>query len=124
MNERELRHELRDKDGKIDKLVKELVNKINIKDLIVTRGSLGATLYNSTKKKSYNCPAFASSVIDKVGAGDSMLSIISILLKLKFKSMIALFLGSLAGALSVKEMANKVPINKTKLLKYFHHTLK
>ena len=37
-----------------------------------------------------------------------MLSIISILLKLKFENIIALFLGSLAAALSVEEMSNKV----------------
>ena len=38
--------------------------------------------------------------------------------------MIALFLGSLARALSVEEMSNKVPINKIRLLKYFNYILK
>ena len=124
INETELRQELRDKDDRIDKLVKKLVKKINIKDLVVTRGSNGAILYNSIKKKYIHCPAFASRVIDKVGAGDAMLSIASILLKLKFQGMIVLFLGSLASALSVEEMSNKFPVNKIKLLKYFKHILK
>ena len=95
-----------------------------IKDLIVTRGSNGAILYNSFNKKYITCPAFASKVVDKVGAGDSMLSIMSILIKSKFRNIISLFLGSLAGALSVGEMSNKVPIKKTKLLKYFNHILR
>ena len=43
---------------------------------------------------------------------------------MKFKNVIALFVGSLAGALSVEEMSNKVPINKVKLLKYFNHIIK
>ena len=124
MNETELRHELRDKNEKLKILVKKLTNMIKIKDLIVTRGSDGAILYNSFNKKYITCPAFASKVVDKVGAGDSMLSIMSILIKSKFKNIISLFLGSLAGALSVGEMSNKVPIKKTKLLKYFNHTLK
>ena len=124
MNETELRHELRDKNEKLKILVKKLTNMIKIKDLIVTRGSNGAILYNSFNKKYITCPAFASKVVDKVGAGDSMLSIMSILIKSKFKNIISLFLGSLAGALSVGEMSNKVPIKKTKLLKYFNHTLK
>ena len=124
MNETELRHELRDKNEKLKILVKKLTNMIKIKDLIVTRGNNGAILYNSFNKKYITCPAFASKVVDKVGAGDSMLSIMSILIKSKFKNMISLFLGSLAGALSVGEMSNKVPIKKTKLLKYFIHTLK
>ena len=124
MNEMELRHELRDKKGKITLLAKKLVDMIKIKNLIVTRGSNGAILYNSTKKKYFNCPAFASKIVDKVGAGDSMLSIISILLKAKFKINIALFLGSIAGAMSVGEISNKFPIKKNKLLKYFYHILK
>ena len=91
---------------------------INIKKVIVTRGRNGAMLFDSIESKYYISPAFASKVVDKVGAGDSMLSIISVLLKLKFKSIVSLFLGSLAGALSVEEMSNKVPIIKIKLLKY------
>ena len=124
MNETELRHELRDKNEKISILTKKLASMINITNLIVTRGNDGAILYNSDNKKYFSCPAFALKVVDKVGAGDSMLSIISILLKLKFKTMISLFLGSLAGAISVREMSNKVPVDKTELLKYFNHILK
>ena len=74
--------------------------------------------------KYFYCPAFASKIVDKVGAGDSMLSIVSLLMKLKFKSNISLFLGSLAASLSVEEMSNKVPISKIKLLKYFNHIIK
>ena len=124
MNETELRHELRDKNEKIEILAKKLAKMIKIKNLIITKGSSGATLYNSNEKKYFNCPAFASKVVDKVGAGDSLLSIISLLLKLKFKSNISLFLGSLAASFSVEEMSNKVPINKVKLLKYFNHIIK
>ena len=124
MNELELRQELRDKNEKIHVLAKKLVNMIKIKSLVVTRGSDGAILYNSVDKKYFTCPAFASKVVDKVGAGDAMLSIISISLKLKFKEMIALFLGSLASAFSVEEMSNKFPLKKIRLLKYFNHILK
>ena len=124
MNETELRHELRDKNEKIEFLAKKLSKMINIKKVIVTRGRNGAMLFDSIESKYYISPAFASKVVDKVGAGDSMLSIISVLLKLKFKSIVSLFLGSLAGALSDKEMSNKVPISKIKLLKYFNHILK
>ena len=62
--------------------------------------------------------------MDKVGAGDAMLSIISILLKLKLESILALFMGSLASAQSVEEMSNKNPVNKVKLLKYVNHIIK
>jgi bifunctional ADP-heptose synthase (sugar kinase/adenylyltransferase) len=124
MNETELRHELRDKNEKLEVLTKKLANMIRIKNLIITKGSSGVILYNSKKNKYFNCPAFASKVVDKVGAGDSLLSIISLMLKSKFKSNISLFLGSLAASFTVEEISNKVPINKVKLLKYFNHSIK
>ena len=124
MNESELRQELRDKNEKTLSLAKKLSNIIKINKIIITKGSSGALLYNSKNKKSFSCPAFASKIVDKVGAGDSMLSIIAILIKLKFDNLIALLLGSLAAALTVEEVSNKVPIKKTKLLKYFNHILR
>ena len=81
-------------------------------------------MYSSKARKSYHCPAFASKVVDKVGAGDTMLSIISMLLKINLNKNISLFLSSLGAALNVEEMSNKISINKTKLLKYFFHTIK
>ena len=124
INETELRQELRDKNEKLDILTKKLTKMIGIDNLVITSGSDGALLYSSRGKKYFHCPAFASKVIDKIGAGDSMLSIMSILIKSNFKNIISIFLGSLAGAMSVEEMSNKVPIKKTKLLKYCNHILK
>ena len=124
INETELRQELRDKNEKLDILTKKLTKMIGINNLVITMGSNGAILYSSKDKKYFYCPAFASKVVDKIGAGDSMLSIMSILIKSKFKNIISIFLGSLAGAISVEEMSNKVPIKKIKLLKYFNHILR
>ena len=50
INETELRHEMRSKDLPIKSLMIKLSKKFKIKNLIVTRGSQGAILYNSTKK--------------------------------------------------------------------------
>ena len=54
INEKEIRHELRDKNEKINILTKKLANMINITNLIVTRGSDGAILYNSDNKKYFS----------------------------------------------------------------------
>ena len=124
MNEQELRQELRNKNEKVENLAKKLTKILNIKNLVITRGSSGAFLLDSKTKNIFYSPAFASKVVDKVGAGDTMLSIISLLIKLKSQKLISLFLGSLAGAISVEELSNKVPLNKTKLFKYMDHILK
>jgi rfaE bifunctional protein kinase chain/domain/rfaE bifunctional protein nucleotidyltransferase chain/domain len=124
MNEQELRQELRNKNEKVENLAKKLSKILNIKNLVITQGSKGAFLYDSKTRLFFYSPAFASKVVDKVGAGDTMLSIISLLIKLKSHPILSLFLGSLAGAISVEELSNKVPLNKTKLFKYMEHILK
>ena len=124
MNEQELRQELRNKNEKVENLAKKLAKILNIKNLVITRGSNGAFLFDSKTKNILYSPAFASKVVDKVGAGDTMLSIISLLIKLKSQHLLSLFLGSLAGAISVEGLSNKAPLNKTKLFKYMEHILK
>ena len=59
-----------------------MCKKYNIKKLVVTRGSYGALLVKKNSKPIY-CPAFASKIIDKVGAVDAMLAIISLCFKMK-----------------------------------------
>ena len=124
INEQELRQELRNKNEKVENLAKKLAKILNIKNLVITRGDEGAFLFDSKTKNIFYSPAFASKVVDKVGAGDTMLSIISLLVKLKFQHSLSLFLGSLAGAISIEGLSNKVPLNKTKLFKYMEHILK
>ena len=82
INETELRHESRDKNSKISYLMSNLSSNLNISDLIVTQGSEGATLYNKKLKKYFYMDAFATKVVDKIGSGDTMLSLISIFLRL------------------------------------------
>ena len=68
--------------------------------------------------------AFATKIVDKIGSGDTMLSIIAILLKLRFDKTYSLLVGSLAASQSVGSMGNKNLINKIKLVKAIDHTLK
>ena len=110
INEGELRHELRDNLSEIAKLGKILIKKKKIENLIITRGSLGA-IYINKNKKVYSCPAFATHNVDKVGAGDAMLAISSLALKLNLHPSLVLFLGSLAAAISVQTIGNKEAVN-------------
>ena len=53
----------------------------NINNLIVTRGKDGSIFYDKKEGKFCFCDAFAKKSVDKVGAGDAMLSIIALCLK-------------------------------------------
>ena len=124
INETELRHEVRDKRTDVYALSKILKKKYKINNLIVTRGRNGALLIGNEKNKIIQCPAFTEKVIDKVGAGDTMLSIISLCLKLKIPGELSLLIGSLAGANSVESIANSQTLDKKNLLRKIEYILK
>ena len=124
INETEMKYELRDRNGKVTSLMKRLSYEQNIKNLIVTKGEQGSILYNKKDKKFNNCDAYAKTAIDKIGAGDAMLSIISLCLKCGLNKDLSLLVGSLAGAHSVSTIGNKEAINKTQILKSLENILK
>ena len=124
INEGEIRHHLRDKDSKIESLMKVITKKIGIKKVIVTRGVTGLIYYNSENKQFVEAPAFTSKVIDKVGAGDAVLAILSICLKMKVPIELSLLIGSLAAAQVVESIGNSKSVNKIEILKTIEHMLK
>ena len=124
MNDRELRHELRNKNEKIEILMKKFSKDQNIINLIVTQGDQGSIFYNKKENRIIYSAAYTKIAIDKVGAGDAMLSVIALCLKSVFKKELALLISSLAGAQSVKTIGNKESINKTKILRSLNSILK
>ena len=102
----------------------KLQKRLNTKNLLVTRGKNGAILYDKKSRTFKESPAFANNVVDKVGAGDAMLSIISLLIKIGAPKDLSLLLGSFAGASSVETMGNSASITKKNFLRYIEFSLK
>ena len=124
INESELRHEFRNRDGNLDDLMKSLAHNLKAINIVVTRGSQGAKLYNVPKDEFMTCPAFASKVVDKVGSGDAMLALLSASLRSGCDEQLSLLIGSLAAAQSVETIGNSESVSKTTILKTIQHTLK
>ena len=122
INEGELRQEFRDKKSNTKFLIRKLSKLNKVKIIVVTRGKEGSILFDNNKF--YHCPAFAEKTVDKVGAGDSMLSIISIFSKINKDHNLNLIAGSLAAANSVKNISNSSPFTKKKFLKNISHMIK
>ena len=119
INENELRHELRDKYSELAKLGKLIRKKRNAKSVLITQGKDGATLIE--KNRNIKSPAFAKYVLDKIGSGDSMLSIYSICCNSKMNSLLKLYLSALAAANNVQTVANESPIKKNNIIKIIKH---
>jgi len=123
INANELRHEMRQRDGNIEELAAKLKNSLNAQYMSVTKGKDGAFLL-SDKKDLINCPAFANQVIDKVGSGDALLSLLSVCLYNGIEEDLSIMIASIAAAQSVESIGNSSPINKINLLKTISHFLK
>ena len=124
INEKEIRYELRNRDGDIKVLMKKLAKNQNFKNIIVTQGISGAILFNKKNNNFTKSDAFENKAVDKIGAGDTMLSLISLCMKSSISYNMSLLIGSLAAALSVKNYGNKKEINKVQLIKSIENLLK
>ena len=103
--------------------MRNLFKIIKFKYLIVTQGRNGATLYDSEAKKFFDIPAFGTLIKDKIGAGDNMLSLLSMSLFQKNDIYLSLLLGSIASAFSISTLANKDIISQQNILKTLKHLL-
>lgn len=123
INEGELRNELRDKKSDYIKLSKFFIKKYKIKYLVVTRGIQGSILI-TRKFKIYSCPSFNSKPIDKVGAGDAMLSILSLFLKNKIDINLSLMIASLIAGKVVNNLGNNYSANILEIERDLEYLLK
>ena len=93
INEGELRNEVRDMNSDIKNIAKKFILDFKLKYLVITRGIDGVMLIDKNLFF-YHCPSFNKKPIDKVGAGDSMLSILSVMLKNNIDINLSLLIAS------------------------------
>ncbi len=117
INENEMRHEMRNKSDELNTLIKLLSLKIKSKFTTVTSGDKGSTTLIKKNKKIIKCPAFAFKVLDKIGAGDTMLAFLSLAVFKKIDMKFSMFLSALAAAFNVENEANSKVLKKADIVK-------
>ena len=105
------------RDGKIRDLLLEVSRRIDCGNFTVTMGKTGS-LHYSTEGEITEVPAFATKIVDRVGAGDAVLALSTLLVAQQVPWDIVGFVGNVAGAEMVVELGNRVPINKVALAKH------
>ena len=114
LNGSEVQVEMRNKISKLEKIVTDLGNKLNCKELYVTNGSAGIIAWSKAKGIIVS-PTFAPNIIDRTGAGDALLATVSSLRMSDVPIEIATFFGNIAGSLLVGVMGNERAITLTDL---------
>ncbi|MBI1870551.1 MAG: adenylyltransferase/cytidyltransferase family protein [Chlamydiae bacterium] len=123
IHEGELRHEYRTrtKDEKV--LVEQLYRRMGCETVVMTRGVKGALAYRE-EEGFLSCPPFANKVVDRIGAGDTLLGITSACFGGGLPTDLSLLLGNLAAAEKVGVMGTGLAISKIGLLKSMETLLK
>ena len=114
---------MRSKNEDLKILIGKLAKSQKIKYLVVTRGVFGSIFFEKKTNSFFYTDAFEKAAKDKVGAGDTMLSISALCLAQKVDFDLTMLISSLCAAQNVKVFANESPIDKKKLLKELKHIL-
>jgi rfaE bifunctional protein kinase chain/domain/rfaE bifunctional protein nucleotidyltransferase chain/domain len=122
VHEGEIRLDARSRRGEIDDLVGTLADRLDCDNVLVTRGRRGVTLYQGNASTS--CPAFATSVVDRIGSGDAVLALTSMAVASGLPPAVTTFLANVIGAQAVQIVGNRTSIERTPTIKFIEAILK
>lgn len=111
ISENELRLEARSRTAPVDDLILRAADKTRCDRIIITQGEKGCTCW-SREEGFFRIPAFTGKVVDRIGAGDTVLSVVSLCAALGLPIEMMGFLGSVAGAQAVATVCNQKFLDK------------
>src|SRR5206468_8876437 len=104
-------------------LTEALARKIGTKSLLVTRGYSGCMIQDHAKGF-FEVPAFAIRVVDRVGAGDAVLSITSPCAALGVPPQVLGFIANVVGAEACTIMGHRTFIEPSSLFRHITSLMK
>lgn len=122
VHEEELRYDYRNRNDTVEQLTRGLSKRIKSDVIVVTLGNKGSSALNNDVFT--NCPAFASKIVDRIGAGDTLLAITSLCFATSIPTDLTLFIGNLAAAEKIASMGTGMKLSKINLLKTIESLLK
>ncbi|OIQ03332.1 MAG: cytidyltransferase [Zetaproteobacteria bacterium CG06_land_8_20_14_3_00_59_53] len=124
LNEPEVRLAAHDRHTPIEAVAQAVGEEVKASAFAVTRGTKGAMMLDLKEGMVHSAPALSTKVVDRIGAGDSFLSLAGLCLGGKLPSEVAVFVGSAAAAIDVQIVCNREPISMVGLKKYITTLLK
>lgn len=121
--ELEVRLESRDRRGELRPMLERISRELNVSRIVVTRGSRGCLAYG--KEEGFlEVPAFATKIVDRIGAGDAFLAITSLCAAQKTPLEVLAFIGNVVGSEAVAIVGNRESIEQVPLFRHIEHLLK
>lgn len=121
--EREFALETRNQRLSPEAMLQHVAERLQCPRLMMTRGKYGS-LFHTAPRQFDQVPAFATQVVDRVGAGDAVLSVTSLCVALDAPAEVVAFIGNIAGAEAVTIMGNQRSIERIPLFRHVECLLK
>lgn len=115
LSEKELRLEARSRSRETRSLMAEVAGKLGCRCLLVTRGREGNLLFDGREAEVLASPNLSSQVVDRVGAGDAVLSVTALCAAMNAPAEVVGFLGNVVGAQAVATVGHRQSLDQEQL---------
>ncbi|MBF0515710.1 MAG: adenylyltransferase/cytidyltransferase family protein [Nitrospirae bacterium] len=122
LDEHEARLAVQDKFSSIDDIARALIKEVSFDHLVITLGGNGLLCINGDGEI-IKVPAFATKIVDVVGAGDALFTYAASCLAVEMPALAVSFVGNIVGALAVAIVGNKRPVEKNDVLEFINDLL-
>ncbi len=114
LSERELRLEVRSKGRETNSIIEEVAGRLGCQTMLITRGRRGNIVFNRETGISES-PSLSDRIVDRVGAGDAVLSSSSLCVAQGAPADIVGFLSNVIGAMAVATVGHRHSLNLDEL---------
>ena len=123
ISENEIRLEARSRRKDLRDIVMEVSEKVSCERIVITQGRTGCLCY-SKKEGFFAVPAFTSSVVDRIGAGDAVFSVTALCVVQNAPIEVVGFIGNAVGAQAVSTVGHRNAIGRVPLIRHIESLLK
>ncbi len=121
--ENEIRLEFRDRRGDLQPMLEQLSRRLNCERVMVTRGGRGSLAFHQSEGP-VEVPAFATRVVDRIGAGDAVFAVTALCAVQNVPMDVLAFIGNVVGSEAVAVVGNRESIDQVRLSRHIEHLLK
>lgn len=123
LNATELNLEERNNSGDIRNKILNMADRVSADNVLITEGKYG-TIFYDRREGFVRTPAFAGKVVDRIGAGDAIISITAGLSYLNAPGDIIGFVANAVASMAVSTVGHRSSIDPVGLYKYISTLLK
>lgn len=123
MSESEMRLEARSRSGDLKDIILNVSEKLSCPQMVITQGQSGSLCY-SREDGFVDIPALAINVVDRIGAGDAVLSLTSLFAVQNAPVEMLGFIGNVAGSEAVATMGHRQSLEFVPFMRHVETLLK